>query len=55
VPPLSHQDPPYGTGLVLVASIALLAGITDATGLMLTGNFVSFMTGNTTRAARRAK
>ncbi|MBB6488125.1 YoaK family protein [Rhizobium lusitanum] len=39
------------TGLVLVASIAFLAGMTDAVGLMLTGNFVSFMTGNTTRAA----
>jgi uncharacterized membrane protein YoaK (UPF0700 family) len=39
------------TGLFLVASIAFLAGMTDAVGLMLTGNFVSFMTGNTTRAA----
>ncbi|TIX91676.1 YoaK family protein [Rhizobium sp. P44RR-XXIV] len=39
------------TGLLLVASIAFLAGMTDAVGLMLTGNFVSFMTGNTTRAA----
>lgn len=39
------------TGLSLVATIAFLAGMTDAVGLMLTGNFVSFMTGNTTRAA----
>ncbi|WP_112795587.1 YoaK family protein [Rhizobium sp. SYY.PMSO] len=39
------------TGLMLVASISFLAGMTDAVGLMLTGNFVSFMTGNTTRAA----
>lgn len=39
------------TGLFLVASIAFLAGMTDAVGLILTGNFVSFMTGNTTRAA----
>ncbi len=39
------------TGFLLVASIAFLAGMTDAVGLMLTGNFVSFMTGNTTRAA----
>ncbi|MBM7050353.1 MULTISPECIES: YoaK family protein [Rhizobium] len=39
------------TGLLLVASISFLAGMTDAVGLMLTGNFVSFMTGNTTRAA----
>jgi uncharacterized membrane protein YoaK (UPF0700 family) len=39
------------TGLLLVASISFIAGMTDAVGLMLTGNFVSFMTGNTTRAA----
>lgn len=39
------------TGLSLVASISFIAGMTDAVGLMLTGNFVSFMTGNTTRAA----
>ncbi|MDE1993096.1 MAG: DUF1275 domain-containing protein [Rhizobiaceae bacterium] len=39
------------TGLLLVASISFLAGMTDAVGLMLSGNFVSFMTGNTTRAA----
>ena len=39
------------TGLLLVASISFLAGMTDAVGLILTGNFVSFMTGNTTRAA----
>ncbi|WP_064693295.1 YoaK family protein [Rhizobium aegyptiacum] len=39
------------TGLALVASISFLAGMTDATGLLLTGDFVSFMTGNTTRAA----
>ncbi|MBX4910708.1 MULTISPECIES: YoaK family protein [Rhizobium] len=39
------------TGLALVGSISFLAGMTDATGLLLTGDFVSFMTGNTTRAA----
>ncbi|MBB4195371.1 uncharacterized membrane protein YoaK (UPF0700 family) [Rhizobium aethiopicum] len=39
------------TGLGLVGSISFLAGMTDATGLLLTGDFVSFMTGNTTRAA----
>ena len=38
-------------GLVLAAAISFLAGMTDATGLALTGDFVSFMTGNTTRAA----
>ncbi len=40
-----------GTGLALVAGISFLAGMTDAVGLMMTGDFVSFMTGNTTRAA----
>ena len=39
------------TGLVLVAAISFIAGMTDAVGLLLTGDFVSFMTGNTTRAA----
>ncbi|PDT16911.1 hypothetical protein CO670_09220 [Rhizobium sp. J15] len=39
------------TGVVLVGAISFLAGMTDATGLLLTGDFVSFMTGNTTRAA----
>jgi uncharacterized membrane protein YoaK (UPF0700 family) len=39
------------TGIGLVGSISFLAGMTDATGLLLTGDFVSFMTGNTTRAA----
>lgn len=37
--------------MLLVAAISFLAGMTDAVGLMLTGDFVSFMTGNTTRAA----
>ncbi len=40
-----------GTGLALVAAISFLAGMTDAVGLVITGDFVSFMTGNTTRAA----
>jgi uncharacterized membrane protein YoaK (UPF0700 family) len=39
------------TGLFLVAAISFIAGMTDAVGLILSGNFVSFMTGNTTRAA----
>jgi uncharacterized membrane protein YoaK (UPF0700 family) len=39
------------TGFLLVGTIAFVAGMTDAVGLTLTGNFVSFMTGNTTRAA----
>jgi uncharacterized membrane protein YoaK (UPF0700 family) len=39
------------TGLALAGAISFLAGMTDATGLALTGDFVSFMTGNTTRAA----
>ncbi|MDE1160124.1 MAG: YoaK family protein [Neorhizobium sp.] len=39
------------TGLCLVGAISFIAGMTDAVGLILSGNFVSFMTGNTTRAA----
>lgn len=39
------------TGIALVATISFLAGMTDAIGLRLSGDFVSFMTGNTTRAA----
>lgn len=38
-------------GLALVAAIAFLAGMTDAIGLMTVGDFVSFMSGNTTRAS----
>lgn len=40
-----------GAGLGLVAAISFIAGMTDAVGLSMTGDFVSFMTGNTTRAA----
>ncbi len=39
------------TGLALVAAISFVAGMADAVGLLLSGDFVSFMTGNTTRAA----
>jgi uncharacterized membrane protein YoaK (UPF0700 family) len=39
------------TGLALVGLISFIAGMTDAVGLVLSGDFVSFMTGNTTRAA----
>jgi uncharacterized membrane protein YoaK (UPF0700 family) len=38
-------------GVLLVAIISFIAGMTDAIGLLLAGDFVSFMTGNTTRAA----
>ena len=38
-------------GTVLVAAISFLAGMTDAAGLLIAGSFVSFMSGNTTRAA----
>jgi len=38
-------------GLGLVASLSVLAGMTDAIGFMATGDFVSFMSGNTTRLA----
>ncbi|WP_428428348.1 YoaK family protein [Pararhizobium sp.] len=37
--------------LLLVAAISFLAGMTDAAGLLIAGSFVSFMSGNTTRAA----
>ncbi|WP_296040886.1 YoaK family protein [uncultured Agrobacterium sp.] len=40
-----------GMGLSLVAAISFVAGMTDAVGLVMSGDFVSFMTGNTTRAA----
>ncbi len=38
-------------GLGLVAALSFLAGMTDAVGFMSTGDFVSFMSGNTTRMA----
>ncbi|MBV7479291.1 YoaK family protein [Pseudomonas sp. PDM31] len=38
-------------GLSLVAMLSVLAGMTDAIGFMATGDFVSFMSGNTTRLA----
>lgn len=38
-------------GLLLVASLSVLAGMTDAIGFMASGDFVSFMSGNTTRLA----
>ncbi len=37
--------------MALVAGISFLAGMTDAIGLMSLGDFVSFMSGNTTRAS----
>ncbi len=39
------------TGIALVAALSFIAGMTDAIGVTLSGDFVSFMTGNTTRAA----
>ncbi|AYD03226.1 YoaK family protein [Neorhizobium sp. NCHU2750] len=39
------------TGLALVAATSFIAGMTDAIGMILSGDFVSFMSGNTTRAA----
>ncbi|WP_438748976.1 YoaK family protein [Pararhizobium sp. O133] len=38
-------------GMSLVVTISFLAGMTDAAGLLVAGSFVSFMSGNTTRAA----
>ncbi|PTV73640.1 YoaK family protein [Agrobacterium pusense] len=44
-----------GTGIALVAAISFIAGMTDAVGLHISGDFVSFMTGNTTHAAVSAE
>ncbi|MCC9625817.1 DUF1275 domain-containing protein [Thalassospira sp. MA62] len=38
-------------GLALVLPISMVAGMVDAIGLLVAGDFVSFMSGNTTRAA----
>lgn len=38
-------------GMSLVAALSVLAGMTDAIGFMASGDFVSFMSGNTTRLA----
>lgn len=38
-------------GMSLAAALSVLAGMTDAIGFMATGDFVSFMSGNTTRLA----
>jgi len=47
-----HQQKWRGRiGLALVASLSVLAGMTDAIGFMASGDFVSFMSGNTTRLA----
>lgn len=40
-----------GIGLIFVMAISMVAGMSDAIGLMMAGDFVSFMSGNTTRAA----
>lgn len=38
-------------GLGFVASLSILAGMTDAIGYLAIGNFISFMSGNTTQLA----
>ncbi|PRA27533.1 YoaK family protein [Pseudomonas poae] len=49
---LAHRQRLRGrVGLTLVASLSVLAGMTDAIGFMASGDFVSFMSGNTTRLA----
>lgn len=40
-----------GIGLIFVMAISMIAGMTDAIGLLMAGDFASFMSGNTTRAA----
>ncbi|MDR6234063.1 YoaK family protein [Pseudomonas oryzihabitans] len=55
IPPESlpaPATPRHGAvGLALVAGLSLLAGMTDAIGFLATGDFASFMSGNTTRLA----
>ncbi|WP_414709169.1 YoaK family protein [Pseudomonas viridiflava] len=48
---LALQKRRTGVGMTLAASLSVLAGMTDAIGFMATGDFVSFMSGNTTRLA----
>ncbi|WP_439865262.1 YoaK family protein [Pseudomonas antarctica] len=49
---LAHRQRWRGrVGLMSVASLSVLAGMTDAIGFMASGDFVSFMSGNTTRLA----
>ncbi|MDY7559751.1 YoaK family protein [Pseudomonas sp. 10B1] len=51
-PALLHAQKWRGrVGLTLVACLSVLAGMTDAIGFMASGDFVSFMSGNTTRLA----
>ncbi|MDB6049893.1 MAG: hypothetical protein JWR17_2639 [Pseudomonas sp.] len=51
-PALLHRQKWRGrVGLALVACLSVLAGMTDAIGFMASGDFVSFMSGNTTRLA----
>ncbi len=46
-----HVQRRGAVGLYFVAGLSVLAGMTDAIGFMATGDFVSFMSGNTTRLA----
>lgn len=39
----------FATGLLFAASLSFLAGLADVVGFLLAGDFVSFMSGNTTR------
>ncbi|MFB3301852.1 YoaK family protein [Pseudomonas sp. AMR01] len=49
---LAHRQRWRGrVGSMSVASLSVLAGMTDAIGFMASGDFVSFMSGNTTRLA----
>jgi uncharacterized membrane protein YoaK (UPF0700 family) len=53
---LSHPDKTNpllraAVGLTLTASLSVVAGMTDAIGFSQSGEFVSFMSGNTTRMA----
>ena len=53
---ISHPDETHpllraGVGLALTASLSIVAGMTDAIGFSQSGEFVSFMSGNTTKMA----
>lgn len=49
--PEPHRTHQYRVGVTLVALLSVLAGMTDAIGFLATGDYVSFMSGNTTRLA----
>jgi uncharacterized membrane protein YoaK (UPF0700 family) len=47
----AHRRRRTAVGLGFAAALSSLAGMTDAVGFLIAGDFVSFMSGNTTRLA----